>query len=99
VKKVKTTEAAQEAARGVATGAETEAETEAATLVPREVTLGDMNAMILRRFFVLDKAVARLDAKVDAGFARMNARIDGLETQIWEIKEQLAQEDENDETA
>ena len=68
VKKAKPTEAE--------TGTAPETSTEAAALVPREVTNGELSAMILRRFAVLDNALARMDAKLDAGLARMDAKLE-----------------------
>ena len=43
-----------------------------------------------------DVGFAAMQARLDAGLAGIHARLDDMEVQIWEIKESLAAEDEDD---
>ena len=85
VKKAKPTEAQTGAARGAETGTSTAA----AALAPTEVTNSELSAMISRRFAVLDSAMARMNANINAELtelknevARLHNRHDDMEAQM-----------------
>ena len=60
---------------------------------PRELMSEDMNLTLMGRF---DSEFARLDARLDTEFTRLHERIDDVEAQVWEIREGLIQQDEDD---
>jgi len=101
MKKRKEPETETDTAAGTPTAAATETAQEAgtaaeagpSTLATREVTNRELNAMMLRRFTVIDNMLTRMDARL----GKMGGKLEDLEAQIWEIKERLPLEDEEDE--
>ena len=89
-------ETATAAEAGTSTAAETGTSSAATVLAPREMTNGELGAMILRRFTVIDHTLARMDANINARLGKMDAKIENLEAEIWEIKERPPLEDEED---
>jgi len=83
------TEAAQEAAAGDGAGTSTAG----AAMAQRKVTNRELSAMMLRRFTVIDNMLTRMDVRL----GKMGGKLEDLEAQIWEIKERLPLEDEEDE--